>query len=337
VRKRNEASLVESLTGVLVRIENSRLQNDSAVMTHNTETELRNAPVDAVLVNDGTLDDLRVKVFTLLDTVTLQLTGGNPAGGNPTLDETNPVPGATYPVLDETNSPPSVELPSARLPSAGLTGVNPDAVISPTLDDIVLATIREREPDVTAQAKNPANRFEHFMEGRLRGAVSDALLNVMDDPETPRVLKDAAKAVLQGTQGMTDYRTHIGRMVFDGERAGQSATYSASEDAPGTEVITPSEIFVVQPRETALATDPLLDGYVIAHVRKHGTPELLDQLNTRAASDALPGLVADALVSARNDINLSFGLSNLARDMARSDSSIIDYATVIASMAANVP
>ncbi|MBU2768799.1 hypothetical protein HAP94_22205, partial [Acidithiobacillus ferrivorans] len=346
VRKRNEASLVESLTGVLVRIENSRLQNDSAVMTHNTETELRNAPVDAVLVNDGTLDDLRVKVFTLLDTVTLQLTGGNPVGGNPTLDETNPVPNATYPVLDETNSPPSVELPSTGLPSArpspsaGLTGVNPDAVISPTLDDIVLATIREREPDVTAQAKNPANRFEHFMEGRLMGAVSNAMMDVLNNPDIPQSLRDEARQIFQGPQGMTDYRAHIGRMVFDGERAGQSATYSAPEDPPGTEVITPS-------RETDLVTDPLLDGYVIAHVRKHGTPELLDQLNARAASNALqaaalpgaalPGLVAAALVSARNDINLSFGLHNLASEIARSDSSIIDYAKVIGSMAANVP
>ena len=97
------------------------------------------------------------------------------------------------------------------------------------------------------------------------------------------------------------------------------------------------------PRETTPVTDPLLDGYVIAHVRMHGTPELLDQFNALAALDALPGailpgLVADALVSARNDINLSFGLHNLAGDIARSDSAIIDYAKVIgSSMAASVP
>ncbi|MEB8535544.1 DUF2958 domain-containing protein [Acidithiobacillus ferriphilus] len=263
-----------------------------------------------------------------------------------------------------------------------------------SLEAYVVDHIHDHAPLVAQQAK--ANALEHFMMGNVLGAASNALLEAIEDKTLPQTVRDAAKAVLQGPEGMTDYRAKIAHMVFDAERAKpailegellptekhksehlQNAENLVSrisqreqrERAESGIRVTTARIIPtragivavpddpalpiyhagtgvtkvpVPPRETAPVTDPLLDGYVIAHVRTHGTPELLGQLNARTASDALlgailPGLVADALVSARNDINLSLGLHNLARDIARSDSAIIGYAKVIASLAANVP
>ncbi|MDA8152252.1 MAG: DUF2958 domain-containing protein, partial [Acidithiobacillus sp.] len=276
-----------------------------------------------------------------------------------------------------------------------------------SLDDYVVAHIWEHAPMVAQQAK--ANALEHFLLGNVLGATSNAILDAIEDETLPQAVRDAAKAVLQGREGMTDYRERIGRMVFDAERAQpamlegdllpveerksehlqnaenlvknaenlvsrisqreQRERAEKARDESGIRVTTariiPTRAGIVAvpddpalpvyhagegvskvpvpPRETTPVTDPLLDGYVIAHVRMHGTPELLDQFNALAALDALPGailpgLVDDALVSARNDINLSFGLHNLAGDIARSDSAIIDYAKVIgSSMAASVP
>ncbi len=232
------------------------------------------------------------------------------------------------------------------------------------LDDYVIAHILEHAPMVAQQAK--ANALEHFLLGNVLGATSNAILDAIEDDTLPQAVRDAAKAVLQGRAGMTDYRARIGRMVFDAERAQPGALEGdllpaeerKSEHLQNAENLVEnakslvSRIAQREQRERVenarVETDPLLDGYVIAHVRRHGTPELLDQFNALAASDALPGaalpgaalpgLVADALVSARNDTNLSFRLHNLARNIARSDAAIIDYAKVIgSSMAANVP
>lgn len=277
--------------------------------------------------------------------------------------------------------------------------------VQTAVDAYVVNHIREHAPMVAQQAR--ANALEHFMMGNVLGATSNAMLDAIEDKTLPQTVRDAAKAVLQGPEGMTDYRKRIGRMVFDAERAkpavlegellpaeeqksehlqnAESLVKNAenlvsrisqreqrertenARDESGVRTTTariiPTRAGIVAvpddpalpiyragagvasvpvpPRETTPATDPLLDRYVIAHIREHGTPELLDQLVT-GASDALPGaslpgLVADALVRARNDINLSFGLHHLASGIARSDSAIIGYAKAIgSSMATNV-
>jgi N12 class adenine-specific DNA methylase len=85
------------------------------------------------------------------------------------------------------------------------------------LDDYVVAHIHEHAPMVAQQAK--ANALEHFLLGNVLSATSNAILDAIEDNTLPRAVRDAAKAVLQGTEGMTDYRARIGRMVFDEEQS----------------------------------------------------------------------------------------------------------------------
>ena len=86
-----------------------------------------------------------------------------------------------------------------------------------TLDDYVIAHILEHAPMVAEQAK--ANALEHFLMGNVLGATSNAILDAIEDKTLPQAIRDAAKAVLQGREGMTDYRERIGRMVFEAVRA----------------------------------------------------------------------------------------------------------------------
>ncbi|MCR1347567.1 DUF2958 domain-containing protein [Acidithiobacillus ferrooxidans] len=86
-----------------------------------------------------------------------------------------------------------------------------------TLDDYVVAHIREHAPIVAQQAK--ANALEHFLLGNVLSAVSNAILDAIEDKSLPQSMRDAAKAVLQGREGMTDYRARIGQRIFDAENA----------------------------------------------------------------------------------------------------------------------
>jgi len=53
------------------------------------------------------------------------------------------------------------------------------------------------------------------MAGDILKATSDAILEAIEDQTLPQNLRDAAKAILQGPQGMTDYRRHMGQTLFD--------------------------------------------------------------------------------------------------------------------------
>nr|WP_226827400.1 DUF2958 domain-containing protein [Igneacidithiobacillus copahuensis] len=100
---------------------------------------------------------------------------------------------------------------------------------SATLDAAVVEHIGIHAPVVLAQAKNTGNTFEQFMQGSLMGAVSNALLELADDPSRGMVRRLAIN-LLQNQDGMTGYREKIGRMIFDAQRAGHApATESPAE------------------------------------------------------------------------------------------------------------
>ncbi len=108
-------------------------------------------------------------------------------------------------------------MPDARFWSL----VQMEASLQRTLDGYVVAHIREHAPMVAQQAK--ANALEHFLLGNVLSATSNAILDAIEDETLPQAVRNAAKAVLQGREGMTDYRARIGRMVFDAERAQPAA------------------------------------------------------------------------------------------------------------------
>ncbi|MDA8152916.1 MAG: SNF2-related protein [Acidithiobacillus sp.] len=90
-----------------------------------------------------------------------------------------------------------------------------------TLDNYIVTHIHDHAPLVAQQAK--ANTLDQFMMGNVLKATSDAILEVIEDQTLPQDMRYAAKAILQGPEGMTDYRAKIARMVFDAERAEPAA------------------------------------------------------------------------------------------------------------------
>ncbi|MFA7655737.1 Eco57I restriction-modification methylase domain-containing protein [Acidithiobacillus thiooxidans] len=81
------------------------------------------------------------------------------------------------------------------------------------LDAYIVRHIHDHAPLVAQQAK--ANTLDQFLMGDILKATSDAILEAIEDQTLPRELRDAAKAVLQDPQGMTDYRRHIGQAFFN--------------------------------------------------------------------------------------------------------------------------
>jgi N12 class adenine-specific DNA methylase len=90
-----------------------------------------------------------------------------------------------------------------------------------TLDEYIVTHIRDHAPLVAQQAK--ANTLDQFMMGNVLKATSDAILGAIEDQTLPQDMRYAARGILQGPEGMTDYRAKIARMVFDAERAGPAA------------------------------------------------------------------------------------------------------------------
>lgn len=87
-----------------------------------------------------------------------------------------------------------------------------------SLDARVMEALSRNEL-VMAQARNQHNTIGTFMEGGVVGAITNELLAVMDDPQATPELKAAAKEVLQGPAGMTDYRQRIGQSVYEAARS----------------------------------------------------------------------------------------------------------------------
>lgn len=66
IRFRNEARLVQTRGGVVLRVVRPGLPNDD---THDSETSLNDWECDYIIQNDGTLDDLRNEVNRILDKI----------------------------------------------------------------------------------------------------------------------------------------------------------------------------------------------------------------------------------------------------------------------------
>lgn len=103
-----------------------------------------------------------------------------------------------------------------------------------TLDNYVVAHIREHAPIVAQQAK--ANALEHFLLGNVMSAVSNAILDAIEDKSLPQSMRDAAKAVLQGREDMDDYRARIGRLIFDAEMSGPAAGEAPPADSQSASI-----------------------------------------------------------------------------------------------------
>lgn len=67
VRFRNEAQLIRSLGGVIWRIERPHHDIDDTVISHASEGELNGEPVDAILVNGGSISELSCCITEMLE------------------------------------------------------------------------------------------------------------------------------------------------------------------------------------------------------------------------------------------------------------------------------
>ncbi|WP_319026166.1 Eco57I restriction-modification methylase domain-containing protein [Acidithiobacillus thiooxidans] len=95
-----------------------------------------------------------------------------------------------------------------------------NAVEMAELDAYIVRHIHDHAPLVAQQAK--ANTLDQFLMGDILKATSDAILEAIEDQTLPQYLRDAAKAVLQAPQGMTDYRRHIGQAFFNAVKNDQT-------------------------------------------------------------------------------------------------------------------
>jgi N12 class adenine-specific DNA methylase len=105
-----------------------------------------------------------------------------------------------------------------------------------TLDEYVVRHILEHAPQVRDQAR--ANDLDHFLLGSVLGATSDAILAAIEDHTLTPPVREAAKAVLQGTEGMTDYRARIGAQIYAQSRdatMAQQETLEPAENSAATE------------------------------------------------------------------------------------------------------
>lgn len=72
VRFNNEAQLVRSLGGVVVRMESntsSRNISGNGISKHASENGVDNSVIDAIIENNGTVEDLKLSLLTLNDTL----------------------------------------------------------------------------------------------------------------------------------------------------------------------------------------------------------------------------------------------------------------------------
>lgn len=105
-----------------------------------------------------------------------------------------------------------------------------------TLDEYVVRHILEHAPQVRDQAR--ANDLDHFLLGSVLGATSDAILAAIEDHTLTPPVREAAKAVLQGPEGMTDYRVRIGAQIYAQSRdatMAQQETLEPAENSAATE------------------------------------------------------------------------------------------------------
>lgn len=117
-------------------------------------------------------------------------------------------------------------MPDARFWSL----VHMEASLQRTLDDYVVAHILEHAPMVVQQAK--ANALENFLLGNLLSATSDAILSAIEDETLPQAVRDEARDVLQGREGMTDYRAKIGRVIYEGQRDQPETLPTSTPEVP---------------------------------------------------------------------------------------------------------
>lgn len=101
---------------------------------------------------------------------------------------------------------------------------------SEALDGYVVRHILENSPMVVDQARS--NDFSHFLLGNVLSGTSDAILSAIEDETLPHAVRDAARDVLQGQEGMTDYRAKIGRVIYEGQRDQPETQPTSTPDAP---------------------------------------------------------------------------------------------------------